>query len=299
VPKGRAERAKGGKGRVLAVLVVVGLLAAGLLTGVGGLLGRTVRVPEVVGLEVAEATRDLQDRGLRVRTGTPVASDHVHEGLVATQSVDGGERARRRDTVVIQPSLGIILPDLGGRPAAAATGRLEELDIRFRRDSATSLDVPKGAVIQTRPAKGAVLKDDQVVTVVVSAGRPKVPVPEVAGRRVEVAQAELAAAHLKARPERVFDDNIPEGRAVGTDPGGGSEVAWGSTVVLQVSKGPDLVVVPQVVGLSRKEAEERLREAGLEAHFVLPVGSRVVEQSPAAGEKAKRGSGVRLLLNLF
>jgi beta-lactam-binding protein with PASTA domain len=76
-------------------------------------------------------------------------------------------------------------------------------------------------------------------------------------------------------------------------------VAWGSTVVLRVSKGPDLVVVPQVVGLSRKEAEERLREAGLEARFVLPVGSRVVEQSPAAGEKAKRGSGVRLLLNLF
>ena len=39
--------------------------------------------------------------------------------------------------------------------------------------------------------------------------------------------------------------------------------------------------------------------AGLEAHYVLPVGSRVVEQSPAPGEKAKRGSGVRLLLNLF
>jgi beta-lactam-binding protein with PASTA domain len=59
------------------------------------------------------------------------------------------------------------------------------------------------------------------------------------------------------------------------------------------------VVVPEVVGLSKKEAEDRLREAGLEAHFVLPVGSRVVEQSPTAGEKAKRGSGVRLLLNLF
>jgi hypothetical protein len=29
------------------------------------------------------------------------------------------------------------------------------------------------------------------------------------------------------------------------------------------------------------------------------VGSRVVEQSPGPGEKAKRGSGVRLLLNLF
>jgi beta-lactam-binding protein with PASTA domain len=29
------------------------------------------------------------------------------------------------------------------------------------------------------------------------------------------------------------------------------------------------------------------------------VGSRVVEQSPAAGEKAKRGSDVNLLLNLL
>ncbi|HEY4724648.1 MAG TPA: PASTA domain-containing protein, partial [Actinomycetota bacterium] len=163
----------------------------------------------------------------------------------------------------------------------------------------TSLTVPKGAVIRTRPAKGTVLKDDQVVTVVVSAGKPKVQVPEVAGRRLEVAQAELGAAHLKVRPERVFDDNVPEGRAAGTDPGAGSTVAWGSTVVLRISKGPDLVVVPKVVGLSKKEAQERLGEAGLEAHFVLPVGSMVVEQSPGPGEKAKRGSGVRLLLNLF
>jgi len=299
VPKTRAGRAKGGKGRLLAVLVVVGLLTVGLLTRAGGLLGGSVRVPEVVGLEVAEATRDLQDRGLRVRTGKPVASDHVHEGLVATQSVDGGERARRQDTVVIQPSLGIVLPDLAGRPADAATGRLDELDIRFEEEPATSVDVPTGAVIQTRPDQGTVLKADDVVAVVVSAGKPKVEVPDVAGRRAEAAEAALADAHLEVRPERVFDDDVPEGRAVGTDPGSGSEVPWGSAVVLRVSKGPDLVEVPQVVGLSKKEAEQRLREAGLEAHYVFPVGSRVVEQSPGPGEKAKRGSGVRLLLNLF
>jgi eukaryotic-like serine/threonine-protein kinase len=299
VPKSRAARPRGGRGRLLAALLVVGLLAAGLLTRAGGLLGGSVRVPEVVGLEVAEATRDLRDRGLRVRTGEPVASDHVHEGLVATQSIAGGERARRSDTVVIQPSLGIVLPDLAGRPADAAAGRLDELDIRFEAEHATSVDVPKGAVIQTRPDKGTVLKADDVVTVVVSAGKPKVEVPDVAGRRAEAAEAALADARLKVRPERVFDDDVPEGRAVGTDPGSGSEVPWGSAVVLRVSKGPDLVEVPRVVGLSKKEAEQRLREAGLEAHYVFPVGSRVVEQSPGPGEKAKRGSGVRLLLNLF
>jgi serine/threonine-protein kinase len=301
VPKARAARSRDGKtkGRVLAVLVVVGLLAVGLATRAGGLLGGSVRVPEVVGLSVAEATRDLRDRGLAVRVGEPVASDHVHQGLVATQSVAGGERARRRDTVVVRPSLGIILPDLVKRPAGAATGRLDELDINFRREERSSLTVAKGNVAATRPAKGTVLKADQVVTVVISTGRPPVDVPEVTGRSVEEAQGILGAAHLRARPERVFDDNVPKDLAVGTEPGSGSRVAWGSTVVLRISKGPDLVEVPQVVGLSKREAAERLREAGLKAHFLFPVGSRVVEQSPAAGEKAKRGSNVNLLLNLF
>ncbi|HWC43103.1 MAG TPA: PASTA domain-containing protein [Actinomycetota bacterium] len=301
VPKSRAARSRGGltRGRVLAVLVVVGLLAVGLVTRAGGLLGGSVRVPEVIGLSVAEATRDLQDRGLLVRVGEPVASDHVHEGLVATQSVAGGERARRRDTVVVRPSLGITLPDLVRRPAGAATDRLQELDIRFRREERPSLTVAKGNVAATRPAKGTVLKGDQVVTLVISTGRPPVGVPDVRGRSVEEAQAILGAAHLQARPQQVFDDNVPKGRAAGTEPGGGSTVAWGSTVVLKVSKGPDLVEVPQVVGLSKKEAAQRLREAGLKARFLLPVGSRVVEQSPAAGEQAKRGSDVRLLLNLF
>jgi beta-lactam-binding protein with PASTA domain/tRNA A-37 threonylcarbamoyl transferase component Bud32 len=297
VPKSRAQR-KGGKGRLLAALVVVALLAAGLLTRAGGLLGGSVRVPEVVGLAVAEATQDLRSRGLEVKVGEPVASDHVHEGLVATQSVAGGEQARRRDTVVLQPSLGITLPDLTRRPAGAATGRLKELDIRFREQLRTSITVAKGAVIATRPDAGTVLKADRVVTVVVSAGKPKVQVPDVAGQPVEAAQETLAAANLRARVERVFDDR-PRGQAVGTDPGAGSQALWGSTVVLRVSKGPDLVEVPDVVGLSKEEADARLRAAGLKARIVLPVGSRVVQQSPGPGEKAKRGSEVRLLLNLF
>ena len=300
VPKGRAARTKGGgRGRLLAALLVIGLLAVGLLTRAGGLLGGSVRVPEVVGLEVAEATRDLQDRGLRVRVGEAVASDHVHEGLVATQSLAGGERVRRRDLVVLQPSLGITLPDLTKRPAGAATGRLEELGIRYRRQDQPSVTVPRGSVIATRPEAGSLLKDGQVVAVVVSNGRPKVTVPDVAGRPTGAARAILAEAKLRARIERVFDDNLPQGRAVGTDPGAGSQAAWGSTVVLRISKGPDLVEVPDVVGLSRQEATDRLRAAGLNARFVLPVGDRVVQQRPRGGEKAKRGSDVRLLPNLL
>ncbi|HET9292232.1 MAG TPA: PASTA domain-containing protein, partial [Actinomycetes bacterium] len=297
VPKGRAPRARVGRGRLLAVLLVAGLLAVGVMTRGGGLFGGSVRVPEVVGLQVAEATQDLQSRGLRVRVGEPVASDSVHEGLVADQSVDGGEQARRRTTVVLRVSLGIIMPDLVRQPAGAAAAKLKDLDIPVRRREAASLAVPAGNVKATQPAKGKLLKPNQAVTVVVSTGRPNVQVPDVVGQRAGEAEAALAEAHLSSRVERVFDDNMPRGRVVGTDPGIGASAPWGSAVLLRVSKGPDLVEVPDVTGLTRKEAEERLRAAGLKAGYLLPLGDRIFRQSPGPGEQARRGSRVFLVLN--
>jgi eukaryotic-like serine/threonine-protein kinase len=297
MPKGRAARAKVGRGRLLAVLLVAGLLAVGVMTRGGGLFGGSVRVPEVVGLEVAEATQDLQSRGLQVRVGEPVASDSVHEGLVADQSVDGGEQARRRTTVVLRVSLGITMPDLVRQPAGAATATLRDLDIPVRRQEAASLAVPAGNVKATSPAKGKLLKPNQTVTLVVSTGRPNVQVPDVVGQRVGEAEAALAEAHLSSRVERVFDDNMPRGRVVGTDPGIGAPAPWGSAVLLRVSKGPDLVEVPDVTGLTRKEAEDRLRAAGLGWRYLFPVGSRVAAQRPGPGEQASRGSKVNLFLN--
>jgi serine/threonine-protein kinase len=231
--------------------------------------------------------------------GEPVASDSVHKGLVADQSVDGGEQARRRTVVVLRESLGITMPALVRQPAGAATSRLRDLDIEFRERSAASLAVPAGRVKSTKPAKGTLLGPDQAVVVVVSTGRPNVQVPDVAGQLAAEAEAALAAAHLRSRAERVFDNDLPEGRVVGTDPGIGAQAPWGSTVLLRVSKGPDLVEVPDVVGLTREEAEDRLREAGLKANFVIPFGNRVGRQNPGPGEQAPRGSEILLIPNLL
>jgi serine/threonine-protein kinase len=298
-PKTRAARTrKRSRGRWLAALLVVGLLAVGTVTRAGGLLGGSVRVPAVVGEDVGEATRSLQSRGLRVQVAKPVPSDRVHEGLVATQSVAGGESVKRDTAVVLAPSSGIRVPNLAGRSAASAASTLQDLQIPFRRELATSLTVRRDNVISTRPAAGTVLEDGQAVVVVVSIGKPKVEVPQVAGRRFDDAAAVLAAAHLQARRTAEFNDQ-PRGVVVRTEPAAGSGATWGSTVTVVVSKGPDLVVVPDVVGLSRNEAEQRLREAGLRWSYFLPIGSQVIQQSPPAGDKAKRGSEVRLFLNIL
>jgi eukaryotic-like serine/threonine-protein kinase len=277
---------------------VLALLAVGMVTRAGGLLGGSVRVPAVVGEDLGEATRSLQSRGLRVQVAEPVPSDRVHQGLVATQSVDGGESVKRDTTVVLAPSSGIRVPNLAGRSASSAASTLEDLQIRFRRERATSLTVRKDNVISTRPPAGTVLEDGQAVVVVVSIGKPRVEVPQVTGRRFDDAAAVLAAAHLQARRTVEFND-LPKGLVARTEPPAGSGATWGSAVTVVVSKGPDLVVVPDVVGLSRKQAEQRLREAGLRWSYVFPIGSQVIQQSPPAGDKAKRGSEVRLLLNIL
>jgi hypothetical protein len=54
-----------------------------------------------------------------------------------------------------------------------------------------------------------------------------------------------------------------------------------------------------VVGLTREEAEDRLREAGLKANFVIPFGNRVGRQNPGPGEQAPRGSEILLIPNLL
>jgi serine/threonine-protein kinase len=253
----------------------------------------------VVGEEVGDATRILQGRGLQAQVGEPVASDHVAEGLVATQSVPGGDEVRRRTTVVLRPSLGITVPDLTNRPAASAIERLNDLQLRYRQERASSPTVAAGRVIRTSPAKGAVLKRGQLLTVVVSNGKPTVQVPQVAGLRFERAREALAAVELGARPKLVFDDQRQAGRVVGTQPAADARAAVGSTVTVLVSKGPDLVEVPDVRGLSRDQAKKVLKEHGLRARFLLPVGDRVVEQQPGPGSKLARGGTVNLLPNLF
>ena len=300
-PKPRATHVKERhRGRWLAALLVVGLLAVGLATRAGGLLGGPVRVPAVVGEEVDAATRSLQARGLQVRVGEPVPSERVHEGLVATQSVAGGEAVSRRTRVELRPSLGILVPDLTGRPAPSARTSLQDLAIRFRQEPAASLTIPRDRIVGTRPPAGTVLKDGQAVVLVVSAGKPKVEVPQVAGRRFEAARAVLAAAHLGTTRQAEFHDFVSEGRVVRTDPAAGTKATWGSTVAVVVSKGPDLVVVPDVVGLTKRQAERRLREAGLDwSYAFFGIGSRVTRQSPTPGERANRGSQVRLVLNVL
>jgi serine/threonine-protein kinase len=188
------------------------------------------------------------------------------------------------------------VPSVVGLTKAAASARLTQLGFTVQVRLAPSAR-PKDVVIAQAPQAGATLSRGGVVALNVSNGPPKQGVPSVVGLKVSVAIARLRAAHLDAQQKIVFARSAP-GTVVKQTPAPGAEVKKGAPVLLEVSKGPQRVTVPTVVGRKRDDAVATLKKAGfVAAVFSVPSTEPqgvVVAQHPAAALKAPKGSRVRL-----
>ncbi len=194
----------------------------------------------------------------------------------------------------------VTVPPVAGKTQAAAEAALARAKLHDTVTTRPDLRVAKGVVIDSQPAAGTRLEAQRSVVLIVSAGKPRVQVPDVAGRPSSEARATLARAGLQTTRTLVFDDQVARGSVVRTDPPGGNVVDQGSTVHVFVSRGPDLMVVPDVVGMRKQRAFAALRDAGLHPQLaLLTFGSTVAGQSIAPGTQVKRGTTVRLELNLF
>ena len=189
-----------------------------------------------------------------------------------------------------------VVPSVVSLPKALAVRRVTHAgfnaQVRFTASSSR-----KGMVLAQAPDAGARLSQGGTVALTVSAGKPKQGVPDVVGLPVATAVKRLQAAGLDSS-QRVVFASAPPGRVTAQRPAAGTAVKKGSTVALAVSKGPQRVAVPSVVGRRRDDAIARLRSAGLHAAvFSVPSNSPhgfVVAQNPHAGAKAPKGSRVRL-----
>jgi serine/threonine-protein kinase len=164
---------------------------------------------------------------------------------------------------------------------------------RVRQKS--SSDVEEGVVISQDPPPGTRVEEGDIVSIEVSSGKPKVTIPTVVGQTSESALRELTAAGLDVLVREVNSEE-DEGDVTAQQPPAGTVVVEGTSVRINVSKGPRPVEVPNVVGLPYAEAENNLRSRGFAVTRVdgpsdLPAGS-VFDQDPSAGTESSRGATV-------
>ncbi len=195
----------------------------------------------------------------------------------------------------------VTVPRVVGQELASATSELRAAGFETTVDRVTS-GRPAGQVLAQDPAGGEQAQDGSTVTLTVSNGPGQVAVPPVDGLGEQKATATLIDRGLVV--DRVVhqpDEAVPEGRVIKTSPAAGTPVDRGSDVTLYVSSGPEQVAVPDVVGLTQREAQQTLGSRGFQ-FTVVEQGSAdeapgtVLSQDPAAGTKVDPGASVTLVV---
>jgi len=193
----------------------------------------------------------------------------------------------------------LTVPNVIGRESSTAAQILQNRGFEVDIVSVVNPDVPRDRVAAQDPRPNTEAPEGSAVTITVSSGPGEAVVPRVVGMPRDDAERQLREAGFEIEVERVFSDDVPSGRVVETSPPEGTTIERGSTVTLQVSRGPEQVEVPDVSGASEGNARSELEGAGLRAGEVTEEESAeepgtVIEQSPAAGERVDRGSAVDL-----
>lgn len=130
-----------------------------------------------------------------------------------------------------------------------------------------------------------------------------VTVPGVVGLTQTDAQRRLTALGLEVTiGESRFSADAPKSTVVAQNPPAGATIAPGSGVTLDISAGQQRATIPSLVGLSRRDAEQELRDAALQLGQVTTQSSDsarglVLASSPAEGQVVPQGTQVDLVVS--
>ncbi|MFE7899507.1 Stk1 family PASTA domain-containing Ser/Thr kinase [Streptomyces sp. NPDC057424] len=302
-PPPRSRRRPGFR-RGPAAIVVAVLLVLGLGAGVWYInSGQFTKVPPLLAKTEAQAEERLEKAGLEVGKVSHAHSDTVKRGTIIGTNPEPGARIRLHDSVSFTVSDG---PETVPVPALAGQ-KLDKARDQLRQDGLEpgmvtrefSDDVPRGSVISARPADGTKVRAGTAVALVVSKGSP-VDIPDVTGSDEADARSELQDAGLKVKiaTERVNSSEYDRGQVVRQTPKSGGRAAEGDTVTLTLSKGPEMIEVPDVVGDSVDDARQALEAAGFQVDedrgLLGLFGDEVKSQSVEGGRTAPKGSTITI-----
>ncbi|WFE41479.1 Stk1 family PASTA domain-containing Ser/Thr kinase [Micromonospora sp. WMMD998] len=193
-----------------------------------------------------------------------------------------------------------VAPQLVSLTKADAEAQAERAGFTLRyADPRYDEQVPKDTVLGQTPGSAARIVKGGTITLTLSLGPERLPVPDVVGKDYELAQAELTDAKLApAKGSSRYDDALPAGVVLATDPKVGTVVKPGSKVTLILSKGRAPVTVPNLVGKNLNDARSILGKLGLNPEENFKDSDKpkdeILGQSPADGTGVEKGAKVKL-----
>ncbi len=198
----------------------------------------------------------------------------------------------------------LTVPDLTGQQFDSARTILENEGFVVVAQFETSNEFEQNEVIRTNPAADAEVQVGDTIEVFVSTGDERIAVPAVVGlteseARQEIEDAGLTVGTVTERPDADFESGV----VIESNPVAGVEIGSAVPVNLIVSSGPEEVEVPDVEGMTERDATAELTNLGLrvtvnEEFSTEVTRGDVIRQDPEAGETAFSGDVVLIVVSL-
>ncbi len=281
---------------VFTVLALFGGAGSGwwFSSGPGGLAA----IPDLTGRSIEQALEALEPLGVVIEQAQE-NSGSVPEGFVSRTDPAAGSRIFKNSVVKVFVSLGpkqLRVPEVSGLSAEEAKKLLTDSGFVVGSSKNFFGDAPQGQVLGLSAPAGTILNQGSVLDVRISLG----PLPEVAGLPAEQARTLLAAVAIEIEEVEVFNNQIPQGQTVGLvlaeDP-----LPENGKTVLEISKGPEIVIMPNTVGETIAAAKTLLENLGLlvvvdtnqlSSNFGI---AKVKRQTPEAGSEIRVGDSVTII----
>ncbi|MCD5002009.1 Stk1 family PASTA domain-containing Ser/Thr kinase [Enterococcus saccharolyticus] len=175
----------------------------------------------------------------------------------------------------------VTVPDVANLTEAAARDELDEIGLNVAKETqeVANEDIEEGHVVKTDPEAKAIVKRNKEVVLYISSGSPKVTMQDYVGEQVKTAISDLEKEGFdknKITSEEVFDSTVPAGEIIEQTPDADEEVVAADTEVeFTVSKGPETVIMPYLIGYDERSARAELANNGLGNSEV------VIEETPS------------------
>ncbi|MBR3242737.1 MAG: PASTA domain-containing protein, partial [Parasporobacterium sp.] len=296
---------------VIVLIVLAVVVTRTISSGSGGCGGKkaeekmTVEMVDVVGKNVQEAKKTLEDAGLSVELKYEPSND-VPEECVISQSVSAGTRVDSQSKITLTVSSGqstIKLSNYTNKTQKEAEDDLKKLGISTKVTNQYDENIETGKVIKTNPAAGSDISKSTVVELIVSRGKETktVNMPDLVGFTKEDATGILTQDKLTYDITTQETDKEQVGKVISQSIAAETPVEEGTLVVLTIGVEPQvvLVTVPSLIGYTQDEAVSMLKNAGLEVGSVTTEEGDpgiVVAQGVDAGSSVAQGTAIAIVV---
>ncbi|MDD3959994.1 MAG: PASTA domain-containing protein [Oscillospiraceae bacterium] len=251
-----------------------------------GMSENQVNVPDVLGRSVDDATLKLSEKGFNIQVAGKEYSDKVPADMIILQSPQAGQLSDVNANVEVQVSRGPVMHQMQNilyLDRDNAELLLEAVGFKVMIEEIHS-DYAPGIVIEQEYAPGEMVKNRERIKLIVSKGIEGLEVgsslnaPDIINKTFQDAKLLLLEQKVYIKVSSYeWSDTVPEGAIISQEPNIATEIKTGDIISVEISKGVEHVMVPDVQYMKKEEAIVALKNNKLVPQVMEETSESVKE----------------------